>query len=143
VFEIQRSYHDEIIAHAREDAPNECCGILAGNGDRIVHLYRTTNSEHSPYRYNVDGKQLKGILDDLDAKGWDMLGIYHSHTATEAYPSPTDVRLAMWWPDALYFIVSLQDAERPLLRAFHIVDGAVTEEPLRVANSTGSPQVEA
>ena len=128
---LPRSHSDEIIAHAREDAPNECCGIIAGNDGSATKLYRALNAEASPYRYNVDPKDLLRIYRDIDGNGWDVLAIYHSHTHTEAYPSPTDVKLAAW-PEAYYVIVSLEDDANPVLRAFRIEDGQVTEEELRV-----------
>ena len=128
---LPRSYSDEIIAHAREDAPNECCGLIAGNDGSATQLYRALNAEASPYRYNVDPKDLLRIYRDIDGNGWDVLAIYHSHTHTEAYPSPTDVKLAAW-PEAYYVIVSLKDDANPVLRAFRIEDGQVTEEELRV-----------
>ena len=128
---LERSYVDEMIAHAREDEPNECCGIIAGDDGRAVKLYRAVNAEASPYRYNVDPKDLLRIYRDIDDRGWDVLAIYHSHTGTEAYPSATDVRLAAW-PEALYLIVSLADQANPVLRAFRIQDGAVQEEELEV-----------
>ena len=128
---LPRSYSDEIVAHAREDTPNECCGIIAGNDGNATKLYRALNADASPYRYNVDPKDLLRIYRDIDGNGWDVLAIYHSHTHTEAYPSPTDVRLAAW-PEAYYVIVSLEDDANPVLRAFHIDDGHVTEEELRV-----------
>ena len=128
---LPRSYSDEIIAHAREDTPNECCGIIAGNDGSATKLYRALNAEASPYRYNVDPKDLLRIYRDIDGSGWDVLAIYHSHTHTAAYPSPTDVRLAAW-PEAYYVIVSLEDDANPVLRAFRIEDGQVTEEELRV-----------
>jgi len=129
---LERAYADQMIAHAREDAPNECCGIIAGNDGRATRLYRAVNAEASPYRYNVDPKDLLRIYRDIDGRGWDVLAIYHSHTHTEAYPSPTDVRLAAW-PDAYYLIVSLADEASPVLRAFRIQDGQVSEEELEVA----------
>lgn len=128
---LPRDYHDEIIAHAREDAPNECCGIIAGNDGAATHLYRALNAEASPYRYNVDPKDLLRIYRDLDDHDWDVLGIYHSHTHTEAYPSPTDIRLAAW-PEAYYLIVSLADDAKPDLRAFRITDGEVKEEAIEI-----------
>ena len=128
---LPRSHSDEIIAHAREDAPNECCGLIAGNDGSATKLYRALNAEASPYRYNVDPKDLLRIYRDIDGNGWDVLAIYHSHTHTKAYPSPTDVRLAAW-PEAYYVIVSLEDEANPVLRAFRIEDGQVTEEELRV-----------
>jgi len=121
---------EEMIAHAQEEAPNECCGIIAGvNGD-AGKLFRARNSEASPYRYSVDPKDLFRIYRECEDNDWNFLAIYHSHTASEAYPSPTDVRLA-FWPEAYYILVSLQDAAKPVVRAFRILDGAVAEEELR------------
>jgi proteasome lid subunit RPN8/RPN11 len=131
VLNLEQSFVDEMLAHAREDDPNECCGIIAGSDGTATKLYRAINAEESPYRYNVDPKDLLRIYRDLDENGWDVLGIYHSHTHTEAFPSPTDVRLAAW-PDAYYIIVSLQDKSNPVVRAFHISDGEATEQELRV-----------
>jgi proteasome lid subunit RPN8/RPN11 len=128
---LPRAYVDEIIDHARADAPNECCGIIAGNDGSAAKLYRAINAEASPYRYNVDPKDLLRIHRDLDSHSWDVLGIYHSHTHTEAYPSPTDVRRAAW-PEAHYLIVSLADDTNPVLRAFRIGDGQVTEEEIEI-----------
>ncbi|OGO49581.1 MAG: hypothetical protein A2148_11300 [Chloroflexi bacterium RBG_16_68_14] len=134
---LERRYVDEVIAHAREDAPNECCGIIAGRDGRPTQLYRAVNAEASPYRYNVDPKDLLRIYRDLDNHGWDVLAIYHSHTHTEAYPSPTDVSLAAW-PEAYYLIVSLADEAKPVLRAFRIQDGRVTEHELQVVDDAGA-----
>jgi proteasome lid subunit RPN8/RPN11 len=131
VFVLERKYADEIIAQAREETPNECCGVLAGRDGRVERLFRAVNAEKSPYRYNVDPHDLLRIYRECDAKGWDFLAIYHSHTHTEAYPSPTDVRLAAW-PESIYIIVSLADPENPALRAFRIQDGRVSEEELRI-----------
>jgi proteasome lid subunit RPN8/RPN11 len=131
VFILKRKYADEIIAQAREEAPNECCGVLAGRDGRVEKLFRAVNAEKSPYRYNVDPHELLRIYRECEASGWDFLAIYHSHTHTEAYPSPTDVRLAAW-PDATYIIVSLADPENPVLRAFRIQDGRVSEEELSI-----------
>lgn len=126
---LAQRYLDEIIAHAREEAPNECCGIIAGQDGRAVKLFRARNAEASPYRYSVDPQDLFRIYRECEANSWDFLAIYHSHTASEAYPSPTDIRLA-FWPEAYYVLVSLQDAAKPVVRAFRIVDGNVTEEQI-------------
>ena len=124
------AFIDDMVAHAKEEAPNECCGIIAGvNGD-ATKLFRARNSEASPYRYSVDPKDLFRIYRECEENDWNFLAIYHSHTASEAYPSPTDVRLA-FWPEAYYILVSLQDAAKPAVRAFRILDGAVAEEELR------------
>jgi len=129
---LPQSFIDEMVAHAQEDAPNECCGIIAGEDGRPVKLFRAKNAEASPYRYNVEPKDLFRIFRECDENGWSFLAIYHSHTASEAYPSPTDVRLA-FWPEAYYVLVSLEDAANPVVRAFRILDGAVTEEEITPA----------
>ena len=128
---LAQSYIDEMIAHSREDDPNECCGIIAGKDGAATQLYRAKNAEASPYRYNVDPKDLLRIYRDLESHDWDVFVIYHSHTHTEAYPSPTDKQLAAW-PDAIYVIVSLEDKDKPVVRAFQIKDEKVSEEELRV-----------
>ncbi len=129
---LPQDYVDEMIAHAKEDVPNECCGIIAGKDGAATKLYRAINAEASPYRYSVEPKDLLRIYRDLDSNDWEVLVIYHSHTQTEAYPSPTDIRLAAW-EDAYYVLVSLQDDDNPVVRAFRIQDGEVTEEELQVA----------
>ena len=128
---LPQDYVDEMIAHAREDVPNECCGIIAGKDSKAEKLYRAINAEASPFRYSVEPKDLLRIYRDLDSNGWDVLVIYHSHTHTEAYPSPTDIRLAAW-EDAFYVLVSLEDDASPVVRAFRIEGGEVTEEDLEI-----------
>ena len=129
---LPRSFIDEMIAHAQKDAPNECCGIIAGEEGRAVKLFRAKNAEASPWRYSVEPKDLFRIFREVEENGWSFLAIYHSHTASEAYPSPTDVRLA-FWPEAYYVLVSLQDADKPAVRAFRILEGKITEEEIAVA----------
>jgi proteasome lid subunit RPN8/RPN11 len=133
---LERHFVDEMVAHAIEDAPNECCGIIAGKDGRAAKLFRAKNSEASPYRYSVDPKDLLRIFRECEENEWSFLAIYHSHTASEAYPSPTDVRLA-FWPEAYYVLVSLADKDKPVVRAFRIIDGAVTEEAIE-AESPGA-----
>jgi len=131
MFSIERRYIEEMIAHAREEAPNECCGILAGKDGRVLELYRAANAEHSRYLYNVDSQDLFRIHRECEGRDWQFVGIYHSHTASDAYPSPTDVRLA-FWPESLYFLVSLRDPENPVVRVFRIEDGRIAEEKLQI-----------
>jgi proteasome lid subunit RPN8/RPN11 len=131
MFRIEGRYIDEMIAHARQEAPIECCGILGGKDGRVLQLYRATNAEQSRYRYEVDSGELFRIHRECEERGWEFVGIYHSHPSTEAYPSPTDVRRASW-PEALYFVVSLRDSESPAVRAYRIVDGQVSEEELEI-----------
>lgn len=119
---------DQLIAHARREAPDECCGVIAGESGRAAKLIEAVNAERSPYRYNIDSRELLRIFNDLDANGWELLAIYHSHTHTPAYPSPTDLSLA-GYPDAFYVLVSLEQ-EPADVRAYRIVGGAVREEPI-------------
>ena len=126
---LPHAFVDEMVKHAQEDAPNECCGIIAGAGGTATKLFRAKNAEASPYRYSVDSDDLFRIFRECDGNDWDFLAIYHSHTASEAYPSPTDVRLA-FWPEAYYVLVSLQDAANPVVRAFRILDGVISEEEI-------------
>lgn len=126
---LPAGFIEEMVAHAREDAPNECCGIIAGLNGAATKVFRAKNAEASPYRYSVDSEDLFRIYRECEANDWSFLAIYHSHTASEAFPSPTDVRLA-FWPEAYYVLVSLEDSENPVVRAFRILDGTVTEEEL-------------
>jgi proteasome lid subunit RPN8/RPN11 len=135
VLTLDRAYADEIITHAREEAPNECCGIIAGRDGRAVKLFRAVNAEASPYTYEVESQELYRINKEIEDSGWDLLAIYHSHVEAEAYPSPTDVRLA-FWPEACYLIISLADQAGPVLRAFRIRDGRVSEEELEIVEAT-------
>lgn len=120
---------EQMIAHAREQFPKECCGMLAGVDGKPVKVVRATNSEDSEFRYRVDDRELLRFLHDCDDNGWDFLAVYHSHTRSEAYPSPTDVRLAANWPDPYYVLVSLADQDDPAVRAFRIADGEISEVP--------------
>src|SRR5687767_6545425 len=108
---------DEMVAQAIEELPNEACGIIAGRDGAATRLYRARNAEASPFRYNIDPRDLLRISREIDDNGWDVLVIYHSHVASEAYPSPTDIRLAQWpgepptdlYPGAYYILVSLRE----------------------------------
>lgn len=128
---LPRGHIDELVAHARQEAPNECCGVIAGKDGAATKLFRAENAEHSPYRYNIDSRELLRIYREIDEQGWEILVIYHSHTHSPAYPSPTDLSLA-GYPDAFYVLVSLA-GEPPDVRAYHIRDGAVSEEPIIVS----------
>ena len=143
MFNLRRRHAEEIVAHAREEAPNECCGILAGKNGRALKLYRAVNAERSPYRYDIDAQDLYRIHSEAQAEGWEFVAIYHSHPDAEAYPSATDVAMSRWpggdkdvdrWPGVCYLIVSLRDPQSPQIRAFRLHDGAVSEEPLRLVD---------
>jgi proteasome lid subunit RPN8/RPN11 len=139
--QLPQTMVDEMIAHARDDLPNECCGIIAGKDGVATRFYRTGNAEASPFRYNIDPRDLLRIEREMDSEGWQVLVIYHSHVASDAYPSPTDVRLSQWqgtdppvdlYPGAHYVLVSLKDPANPVVRSYQIAKGVVTEEDLTV-----------
>lgn len=128
---IPSSIYEQLLEHAREDAPNECCGILGGRDGEASTLYRATNAEQSPLRYTLDPNDLFRItFQEIPANDEEMLAIYHSHTASPAYPSQTDINLATY-PDSIYLIVSLAEGEQPL-RGYRIDDGEVSEVDLQV-----------
>ena len=133
---MEKRFIDEMVTHAREDLPNECCGILAGREGRVLKLYRMTNVEASPFRFSMDPGEIVKVDTEAGDNDWDLLAIYHSHTRSEAYPSDTDVRIAggtaELWPDVRYVLVSLMDEDNPQVRSFRIADGTITEEQLDV-----------
>ena len=131
MIQLEKRFVDEMITHALEDDPNECCGVLAGTDGHFNKLYRMTNVDQSPYHFSWDPKELFKIWREMENSEWEHRAVYHSHTHTEAYPSQTDVRLA-GWPEAYYLIISLMDKQSPDIRAFRIVEGAISEEPLEV-----------
>jgi proteasome lid subunit RPN8/RPN11 len=126
---IGRAMLEDIVAHAREEAPNECCGLVGGADGSALTVYRARNEFESPLRYNVHPQDLIRITNEIDERGEELAAIYHSHTRSEAYPSQTDVNLAANWPDPLYLICSLAQDE-PLVRAFEIRDGKIDEVEL-------------
>ena len=128
---LDKHFQDEIIQHALEDDTIECCGVLAGPDGQFAKLFRMTNVENSSFRFSWDSKELISVWREMESNDWEHRAVYHSHTHSEAYPSATDIRLAAW-PEAYYVIVSLMDKDNPHLRAFRIVDGEVSEEPIEV-----------
>lgn len=127
---ISRELYDQMIAHARAEAPNECCGMVSSNGDEAIKVYPAENAAASPLRYEIDGAEQYRIQMEIDDAGHDLGAIYHSHTRSEPYPSQTDINLA-FYPDALYVIVGLA-GEEPDVRSYFIRDGRVTEADLVV-----------
>jgi [CysO sulfur-carrier protein]-S-L-cysteine hydrolase len=116
-----------LIEHAQQEYPKEACGIIGGRPGEASKVYRLTNVDPDPImRYNADPRELKNAFDDMDSNDWDPVVIYHSHTHSPAFPSPTDVERA-FYPDASYVLVSLMDRQKPDLRAFRIIEGTITE----------------
>ena len=130
---IARQLVDEIVAHAREEAPNECCGMVAGSDGRATRVYRARNAEASPLRYTIHPQDQFRITMEIEEHGEELAAIYHSHTSSPANPSQTDINLAENWPDPLYVICSLAEPEAPSVRGFSIRDGRVAEVELDVA----------
>lgn len=130
---ISQRLVDQMIAHARADHPDEACGVLAGpeGSDRPERFIPMINAERSPTFYRFDsGEQLK-VWREMDRNDEEPVVIYHSHTATKAYPSRTDIAYA-GEPDAHYVILSTREAGQTEIRSYRIVDGVVTEEPIEI-----------
>ena len=128
---LKKQHLAEMIAHAQKEAPLEACGILAGKEDRVAKLYRARNADRSPMSYRLEPEEQYRIFTDIEEKGWDILGIYHSHPTSPAVPSGIDLKQA-YYPEAVYFVVSLADPTQPHVRAFKIVEGEITEEEISV-----------
>jgi proteasome lid subunit RPN8/RPN11 len=136
VLRIDRRIVDAIVAHARRDHPEEACGVVAGPagaGTPVRHI-PMDNAERSSTLYRFDSMEQLRVWREMDERDEEPVVIYHSHTATEAYPSRTDVDLAAE-PGAHYLLVSTRDPGNPEIRSFRIVDRVVTEEPLRVVDA--------
>ncbi|WP_307857331.1 M67 family metallopeptidase [Mycobacterium sp. SM1] len=133
VLVIRADLVDAMIAHARSDHPDEACGVLAGpeGSDRPERHIAMANAERSPTFYRFDSAEQLKVWRAMEDSGEVPVVIYHSHTATEAYPSRTDVSLAAE-PDAHYVVVSTRDPDRPEVRSFRIVNSTVTEEPVKI-----------
>jgi proteasome lid subunit RPN8/RPN11 len=116
---------DEIVQHCKAGTPNEACGILGSSDGEIVKVFRMSNASASPVRYSLDPQEQFAAYRKLEKEGWELGGVFHSHTRTEAYPSPTDVRLAS--EDVPYVIVSLA-SDPPVIRAFRIQKDHWTDE---------------
>ena len=126
---MTREQWEALVAHARDEAPNECCGYLRVRDGRVEEVTRARNMRNSRYGYEFDGPTLFAV-NELDDEGWEV-GVYHSHPRSPAEPSQTDINLANY-PHWRYLIVSLEDPERPAVRAWRIADGRVREEPIEV-----------
>ncbi|GAA3574594.1 M67 family metallopeptidase [Amycolatopsis ultiminotia] len=128
---IRRDLVDQIVAHARRDHPDEACGVLAGpaGSERPERFIPMLNAARSPTFYEFDPAEDFKLHRELEANDEERVVIYHSHTATEAYPSRTDVKIA-GYPDAHYVLVSTRDPDSHEFRSYRIVDGEITEEPV-------------
>jgi proteasome lid subunit RPN8/RPN11 len=135
VLRIPREISDAIVAHARRDHPDEACGVVAGpaGSDRAERFIPMLNAARSPTFYEFDSADLLALYKEMDANDEEPVVVYHSHTATEAYPSRTDISYASE-PNAHYVLVSTRAADETEFRSFRIVEGKVTEEPVEVVD---------
>lgn len=142
--ELSKAHYEEIVAHARAEFPNEACGVVAGVDGRAAAVYPMRNAEASPVVYRFDEREQLLVFNEVEDKGWTLLAFFHSHTHTEAYPSPTDRGGAHWpdpltgeeaasYPGTVYLILSLRDWDAPELRAFRFDAGEPVEEEVRIA----------
>ena len=142
MIELDRGLYEEIVAHARDEVPNEACGLISGKEGRPVAVYRMRNADQSSSTYRFEPKEQYRVMSEIEDEGLDIYAIYHSHTHTEAYPSATDQarahlkdpvtgELAPWFPGMRYLIVSLSQAQ-PVLRGFRFEEGRPVEENVRI-----------
>lgn len=143
VIELQQSHYEEIVSHARAHAPKEACGVVAGREGRAVRVYPMRNADDSDTTYRFEDREQLRVFSEIEDRGWELMAFFHSHPATEAFPSPTDRARAHWsdpetgdpvptYPGTAYLIVSLRDDE-PVLRGFRFSDGDPVEQEVRVS----------
>lgn len=130
---ISQALIDEMVAHAREDLPNECCGMIGGRGGEATSVVRIENAAASPLRYEMDPQGQFDGLKKIEDGGDELIGIYHSHTRSAAYPSQTDVNEARMWPEQVYVIVSLENEEAPDVKGFDLADLKIADVDLDVS----------
>lgn len=124
---VRKEHIEKIIDHCIKGLPNEACGIIASRDGEVTEIFPTENTQASPTNYTIDSKQQLKIYNEIEDKGWDLAGFFHSHVASEAYPSETDKKLSTY-PNCLYFIVSLKDRRKPEIKAYLINKDKVEEK---------------
>jgi proteasome lid subunit RPN8/RPN11 len=129
---ISQALIDEMVAHARADLPNECCGMLGGHDGEATSVVRVENAAASPLRYEMDPQGQFDALKAIEDGGDELIGIYHSHTRSAAYPSQTDVNEARMWPEQVYVIVSLENEDAPDVKAYDLADLKIADVDLDV-----------
>ncbi len=130
---ISKKLIEEMVAHAREDLPNECCGMVGGRDGEATRVVRVENAAASPLRYEMDPQGQYDALKSIEDAGEELVAIYHSHTRSAAYPSQTDVNEAVMWPEQAYLIVSLENADAPDVKAYSLKDLKIADVDLDVA----------
>ncbi len=134
---IARELLDQLIQHALADPRNEVCGVLSvepGAAPRAVRSYRATNIHHSPLKFEIDSLELLGLWQDIEAEGYEMGAVYHSHVRSAPYPSQTDINFAANWPGVEWIIIGLGQGE-PEVCSYLIKGPDVTEVPLEIVTT--------
>ncbi|HEX7300251.1 MAG TPA: M67 family metallopeptidase [Solirubrobacteraceae bacterium] len=132
---IDRALLERVVAHARRDFPNECCGMVAVRDGRAVAVHEAANVAASPLRFEVDGLEVHRVIEAIEAEGGEMGAIYHSHTRSDPYPSQTDINFARGWPGVEWLIVGVsRDGAEPVVRSYRIEDGVVAEVEVQVGD---------
>lgn len=125
---IDAALLERILAHARRDFPNECCGMIAVKDGVAVSVHEAENLAASPLRFEVDGLEVHKTIEEIEAGGAELGAIYHSHTRSDPYPSQTDVNFAAGWPGVEWLIVGIpRDGGDPVIRSYRIDDGVIEE----------------
>jgi proteasome lid subunit RPN8/RPN11 len=143
VLRLTRDIYMEMVGHCLGGLPDEACGLLVGSygGEEATHIFPTRNAAASALIYEIDPREMLGVDRAARALESDIIGVFHSHTHTDAYPSPTDVAQALD-PGWHYVLVSLRDTH-PVVRSYSIVEGVITEEPVDVPGLEREPGVAA
>jgi proteasome lid subunit RPN8/RPN11 len=128
---LTKKQTEQLVAHTREEFPNEACGILAGVNGKVEKIYQMTNVDKSSQTFFMDPQEQLKVMKQIRNLNLEMVGIYHSHPATEAFPSAHDIELA-YYPEASYVIVSIKNKDSPSIRSFKIVAGKIEEEEIKL-----------
>lgn len=134
VVRLRREHVQAMVEHALREAPIECCGMLGKRDGIIAAVYPAKNAEASPYRFSIDAREQRRIEAEMEAAGHELAGFYHSHTGSEARPSPTDIRMMgpLFGPPYIHFVVGVGDRERPVVRVFTIEGAQAVEHEYEV-----------
>lgn len=130
---LKKKFLDKIIDQGIRELPNEACGLLAGRDGRVERVYEMKNTDASPSTFLMEPEEQLKVMKEIRNSGIQMIGIYHSHVASQAYPSAHDVELA-FYPEASYAIISLESKKNPVIRSFRIQEGKINEEDVRIGN---------
>lgn len=128
---LEKGLFKQAVSQCMRELPNEACGIFAGKDGKVEKVFESANVDKSPSSYLMEPKEQLKIMKEIRNSGREMIGIYHSHVVSEAYPSSHDVELA-FYPEASYVIISLKDKNNPGIRSFKIEGGRITEEEVKI-----------